>query len=323
MTKILLPTRNDIGGVARYIDALAATFPQETATCNVAGMSYLGMMNAFRRARQIWTNHVLPVGTAAMLSRTPYVVFLHGLDFDLARQTPWKQWLTKQILTRAKGVVTNSRALANEVATFAGISVPTVVYPCVNEQLLEAAELPRLPSVKLHTSLLTVGRLVERKGHLKVLRAMRELPNTVYDIVGEGPMRVAIEAEVQRLGLERRVRLHGEVSDAALATFYQRADVFVMPATKNAQDREGFGIVYLEANLFDLPVVAVNTPGVDEAVIHGHTGVLIDDTHDGLVEALLALQNPGLRAALGMAGRERVLAEFTRETQFGKLRVFL
>lgn len=323
MTNILLPTRNDRGGLGRYIEAIATTFPGEVTMAAVEHASYLSMARQFRTARQVWVNHVLPVGTAAWLSRTPYVVFLHGLDFDLARRTPWKQWLTRQVLRGAKAVVTNSRALAQEVGSFAGIAMPLVMYPCVDDVLREAAEVPHVPHVKLHTTLLTVGRLVERKGHCKVLRAMVELPNTMYDIVGDGPMRGAIVAEVQRLGLDRRVRLHGEVADHDLPSFFRGADVFVMPSTKSERDREGFGIVYLEANLFDLPVVAVASPGVDEAVLHDRTGMLVEDTHDALVDALLRLQDPALRAALGMAGRERVLTTFTREAQCGVLRPLL
>lgn len=322
MPKVLLPTFDDRGGIGRYVQAITSTLP-EVAAQVLTSSAYLPMIRLLRTAEQVWVTHVLPVGTAAMASRVPYVIFLHGLDFDLARRTPWKRWLTQQILRRAKAVVTNSRALADEVAAFAGIATPLVVYPCVNDAFLDAADMPRLPFARHETRLLTVARLVERKGHRKVLEAMRELPNTVYDIVGEGPYRAELEAAVQQFGLERRVRFHGMVPDADLAAYYQQADVFVMPATKSAQDREGFGTVYLEANLFDLPVVAVDAPGVNEAVLHQRTGLLIDDTHDALVEALLRLQDPALRAALGMAGRERVLAEFVREVQFGKLRTLL
>lgn len=330
MSKVLLPTLEaptSRGGIARYVHAIATTFPEDVAVLTLSTTSYMTMRKTMAEsaAEQIWVQHILPVGTAAMMSRKPYVVFLHGLDFDLARRNVWKRWLAKRILRGAKRVVTNSQALADEVAAFAGIQTPLVVHPCVGDRLIEVAEVPSLPfSPKTNTVLLTVSRLVEKKGHFKVLRAMLEIPNTVYEIVGEGPLHEAIVAEAAALGLERRVRVHGAVTEEQLVGFYERADVFVMPTTKSNMDREGFGTVYLEANLFDLPVIAVDAPGVNEAVIHGKTGLLIDDTHDALVAALLQLtRDKALAHALGMQGRERVLAEFTREAQFGKLRQLL
>lgn len=330
MPKVLLPTLEPPdaqGGIARYVQAIATTFPEDVTVLTLPSAGIVGLWKTLHAhdAEQLWIHHVLPVGTVAWLQRRPYVIFLHGLDFDLARRNPWKRWLTRRILRSATRVVTNSHALAGEVAAFAGIRTPLVVSPCVHASLLAAAEVPSLPLGNAHhASLLTVSRLVEKKGHVKVLRAMVEVPNTEYDIVGDGPMRDAIVAEVSRLGLERRVRLHGAVDEAELVRCYERADIFVMPTTKSTHDREGFGTVYLEANLFDLPVIAVDAPGVNEAVIHGKTGLLIDDTHEALVDALLSLsRDKALAHALGMQGRERVLAEFTREAQFGTLRQLL
>lgn len=330
MSKVLIPTLeapDAQGGIARYIRATVETLPEDVAVLPLASGAFGALWRALRAhpREELWIHHVLPVGTVAWLQRRAYVVFLHGLDFDLARRNAWKRALTKRILRGARRIVTNSHALAAEVAAFAGVRTPLVVSPCVDEYLLAAADTPQLPLHGSHTTrLLTVSRLVEKKGHLKVLRAMVEVPNTVYDIVGEGPMRDAIAVEAEHLGLSRRVHLHGAVDDEALARHYAQADIFVMPTTKSAHDREGFGTVYLEANLFDLPVIAVDAPGVNEAVIHGSTGLLIDDTHDALVGALLRLsQDAAFAHALGMQGRERVLAEFTREAQFGTLRQLL
>ena len=101
------------------------------------------------------------------------------------------------------------------------------------------------------------------------------------------------------------------VSDGKLPELYGSHDVFVMPTTKSVMDREGFGIVYIEAGLFGLPVIATNQPGVDEAVIDGVTGKLIEDTAYSLRSAIVKLVNDReLRLRLGAAGRARVLTEF-------------
>ena len=75
-----------------------------------------------------------------------------------------------------------------------------------------------------------------------------------------------------------------------------------MPTTKTATDREGFGIAYLEAQLFGVPVVATRNAGVDEAVHDGVTGLLVDDTPDALSAAVTRLlHDADLRRRLGEA----------------------
>ncbi len=117
---------------------------------------------------------------------------------------------------------------------------------------------------KLH--LITVGRLVARKNHAAVLRAMESRPEIQYHIVGEGPARGDLEALVGELSLQDRVWFHGTQTGKPLAELYKQADVFVTLATKSPTDREGFGIVYLEAQYCGVPVVAYAQPGVTEAI---------------------------------------------------------
>lgn len=319
------------GGVARYVDAIRKTFPDAITICSWKHepKGYFFMVGDILANRvPVWVQHILPIGTAAYLARRmggpEYVIFLHGMDFDLARRSVWKRWLTRCILRSAKRVVANSQALAGEAAHFAEIDMPLVVYPCVAEKFVVAAANVPVREEKVWFMLLTVARLVERKGHLKVLEAIKDMPNVAYDIVGDGPMREQILTRIAELGLADRVHVHTEVKDEQLPEFYRTADVFVMPASKTLTDREGFGIVYLEAGLFGLPVIACNTPGVDEAVIDGVTGVLLKDTSASLAEAVRRFcVDRTLCVTLGEQGRARVLAEFTRETQFAKLRELL
>ncbi len=360
MARILLPTIEAPGfkgGVARYIEGIVKTFPGnvEIAAFDVMP-SYNELFSLYWQRRedydQLWIHHVLPFGTAALAAKLlggkPYVIFLHGLDFDLARQGFIRRELTKRILRLAKKVVTNSQALADEVSTFVPGVTPLVVYPCVADEMVKSAEdcftelaktegiaidevreektneKPGSDSVvgeaRTGLRLLTVARLVERKGHLLVLEAIKNLPGVTYDIIGDGPYRKIIEEKIAELGLRNRVTVHSIIENAALAQFYRDADLFVMPAKKSATDREGFGIVYLEAGLFGLPVVANNTPGVDEAVVDGVTGKLIDGSVADLTKAIEGYMNDDrLGREQGQKGRERVLAEFTRLAQMSKL----
>ena len=351
MLKVLLPTieRPVPGGVARYIAALAETFPGEVSllclTTNEQGrVSYRKIFNEIcwrprSRVKQLWINYLLPIGTVAWLCSffgsffggTPYTIFLHGLDFDLARRTTWKRWLSRQILGRAKHTVTNSQALADEAHAFAPRSPQAlVVYPVVSETLLKrAAELavaitPPASGAVRGGNLLTVARLVARKGHLKVLEALVDLPGVNYVIAGEGPERAAIETAVRRLGLADRVRLLGDVADEALPDIYRSADIFVMPTTKTKDDREGFGTVYLEAQLFGLPVIATKQPGVDEAIADGQTGLLIEDTPQALLAGIKrALTDQTFRSSCRLNGPKRIRETFVKQVQMKKLEPYL
>ncbi len=329
MERLLLPTPDyppKRGGVARYLSALVSTFPESiTPLVWKSFPSYREMIAEFWNRRKdfdvLLTSHVLPIGTAAFVFRLmtgkPYDVILHGLDFDAARSVPRKRFAMKVVLFFARRVFANSKSLADEVSAFARRSC-FVMYPCVTDEFVEAADvLVRAPSSE-SIRLLTVGRLVSRKGHLKVLEAMKDIPNSTYTIVGDGPMRKEILDAIKELNLESRVTILQHVSDGKLPEVYATHDVFVMPSTKSSIDREGFGIVALEAALFGLPVIATNQPGVDEAVVQGRTGVLIDDTIADLAVAITTLANDeSLRHQFGKNGRERVIAEFTREKTMG------
>jgi phosphatidyl-myo-inositol dimannoside synthase len=344
MKSVILPTLDDPtspGGVARYIRAIEQTFPEAVEVIDFgrpipSRREILKRFEEIGNKQQIWIHHIFPLGTCAFFchlkTQTSYTIFLHGMDFDLARRTLWRRCLAKIIFRFAKNIVVNSEALGKEVKEFCGVQ-SLVVYPCVADELVEASRTNTSPPAGLPTGqagriggvvFLSVSRLVERKGHLKVLEALKYIPDAKYIIVGDGPMRDVILDQIDELGISDRVELKTDIKNEELPGLYQSADIFVMPTSKTTMDREGFGIVYLEAALFELPVIAVNQPGVDEAVIHEKTGILIQDRSEDLLFAMQRLvKDAKLRESLGQTGRRRVLAAFTREKQMEKLREIL
>jgi phosphatidyl-myo-inositol dimannoside synthase len=334
MSNILLATLDYLpqrGGVARYLGAIKQTFPEKinvlywnTAISRMEMMRELITVSKGHSA--VWVSHVLPVGTMAYFAKfitgIPYTVFLHGMDFDLARRDSWKRFLTRRILKNAQHIVVNSNALAQEVRGFVGRD-SLVVYPSIADSFLHEGREYNPEDKKLREQgkvrIVTVSRLVERKGHVDVLEAIRYLPNVEYLIVGDGGYRNRINMRIKDLNLQHCVQMLGEVNDQELMQLYKSADIFVMPTKKSDLDREGFGIVYLEAQLFGLPVIGSNHEGVDEAVINRSTGFLVRGTQE-LRDAIKKLaDNAQLRRRMGRAGREYVLAGFTRDKQFSKL----
>ena len=334
--KILLPTLDfmpQTGGVARYIKSIDDTLPEVTISYWKGFLAhplktFIRMMKESSGYDALWIHHIFPLGTAAwfvhLFTRKPYVIFLHGMDFDQARRSDPRRFLARRILQSAKKVVTNTHALKREVDTFADVKA-MVVHPVVDDALIEASKVT-FAEKKRHNDivLLTVARLVSRKGHEEVLRILPSLKDIRYHIVGDGVHRKYLQELITELGLEDRVEMKQHVSDKMLADVYRQADIFVMPTKKTSHDREGFGIVYLEAQLVGVPVIAVNHPGVDEAFIDKVSGYAIADNPMQLKQAIKRLaNNPDRRKRMGRAGREFVLAGFTRVQEMKKLRSLL
>ncbi len=173
-------------------------------------------------------------------------------------------------------------------------------------QKLQLASRLNLP-VEKKKILLSVGRLVKRKGHAWfVSSVMRYLPDSyTYLIVGLGPELNRIRQTIRELDLSNRVFLLGEIAEEDKNCLYQMADLFIMPNISLKTTREGFGIVVLEAGRYGLPVIAADIEGIRDAVIDGKTGRLVREGDDrGFAEAII---NPKLDPA---AIRELVLSQF-------------
>jgi phosphatidylinositol alpha-1,6-mannosyltransferase len=162
------------------------------------------------------------------------------------------------------------------------------------------------------TGLLSVGRLVPRKGIDTVLLALSRLPEpkpATYRVVGAGPDATRLRRLAHDLGLDDRVEFLGRVSEAALAEEYQRCAVFVLPSRRTPDGQlEGLGLVFFEAAAWGRPVVAGRSGGEVDAVVDGETGVLVDgESVDQVATALQGLlSDPGRLRRLGENGRRRV-----------------
>ncbi|EHL96353.1 glycosyltransferase, group 1 family protein [Acetobacteraceae bacterium AT-5844] len=130
--------------------------------------------------------------------------------------------------------------------------------------------------------LLSVGHLIERKGHHKVIQALAKLPACRLLIVGEGPERHALQALARSLGVEDRVHLEGAQPHTRLPLYYGAADVLVL-----ASSREGWANVLLEAMACGTPVVTTPAWGSREAVSRVEAGLVVDEaTPEALAAAI-------------------------------------
>ncbi len=160
------------------------------------------------------------------------------------------------------------------------------------------------------TTLLSVARLIQRKGIDTVIRAMPRLaPEVEYRVVGSGPDQRRLQTLARAEGVSDRVHFLGRLDDQALADEYRGCSVFVLPARRTpAGDLEGYGLVYFEAAAWGRPVIAGRSGGEVDAVVEGQTGLLVDgESTSQVAETITALlSDPTRLKALGAAGRQRV-----------------
>lgn len=163
--------------------------------------------------------------------------------------------------------------------------------------------------------LLTITRLVPRKGIDTVLMALahirKEIPDIHHLIVGDGPDRSRLENLAKELSLTEQVTFTGRIPYEMLNRYYNLGDLFVMPSRTRIPDVEGFGIVFLEANSCGLPVIGSDSGGIPSAILHGETGLIIPEGDAGILarETIRLFKDEKRMHKLGDQGRKRVLRE--------------
>ena len=156
--------------------------------------------------------------------------------------------------------------------------------------------------------LLTVARLVPRKGQDVLIRALpavlRRNPDVVYVCVGEGTYRARLEEFARSAGVQDRVVFAGRVSDAEKYSYYAACDVFVMLSRRDGDTVEGFGLSFLEAWHTSKPVVGGNHGGVVEVIDDGVNGFIVDPRDEREVARVLneALRDRDRLQSMGMRG---------------------
>lgn len=246
--------------------------------------------------------------------RVPYVALAYAYEL----RAPRRRSIARLALRGAAHVVAISEFTGAAVRA-QGVEAArvTVIHPGVDAG---GTPVPASPLPSSERIILTVGRLVDDyKGHDTVLRALplilARVPEARYVVVGDGPLRPALERLAAALDVARAVHFTGEVSDAERDAWYARCEVFVLAARESAADggAEGFGIACVEAGLRGKPVVAGRSGGLPDAVHAGDTGLLVDplDPADVAGAVVRLLLEPDLAARLGAGGRRRAVEELS------------
>ncbi len=329
------------GGVARYLGALVRELGEDIDVFvpkghPVDGPGSVYAVPMYTRGRWKWrpmiglfrnigrdgysvalVSHVLPVGTAAWIASffggPEYVVLMHGLDLRLAIRTPFHRWLVRRILKKAKQIVVNSNVVAQELLGYDASFVPKIVTPGVDPINLpdrsEAKAAAGLPDTDF--VVLAVTRHVPRKGLDRLIESLGFLPPSVkLVIVGDGQDRSRLERIAAHF--PGRIRFITQAGDQERNFWYAAADLFALPVRDDGNDIEGFGMVFLEAAMAGLPVLAGESGGAVEAIEDQVTGYLVNPHDPRIIAEAIAwlMKDESLRKQMGLSGKERAEREF-------------
>jgi phosphatidyl-myo-inositol dimannoside synthase len=174
--------------------------------------------------------------------------------------------------------------------------------------------------------ILTVARLVPRKGHLLLLDALKLVKQPfIWDVVGTGPLLEEVDLSIEKSSIAERTILHGAVDDTQLRLLFEQCDFFALTPIDVREgdgiDAEGFGMVYLEAATYGKASVGSTLGGCGEAIADGLTGVASDPRDAaGLAAAIeRLLSSLELRRSMGFAARERLRSAFRLEDRAARL----
>ncbi len=244
-----------------------------------------------------WLRRIQPV---------PLVTTLHGTDLRFARASPVARRMFRHVLRRSDAVTAVSGWLAEETRALVPDAQPVV------------APMPVLPGAfspgqeRDRNRLLFVGKLNAQKGvgHLLHALALMRARPLVDIVVGIGSSEQETRELAASLGVADQLRWHPLLPQQQLATLYRTATALVSPSVD-----EGLGLVAVEAQLSELPVVAFRSGGLTDVVVHERSGLLVRSGDAAALATALdtLLDRPDGGAEWGREGRRLALEKFAPE----------
>ena len=288
-----------------------------------------------KKSDAVFCGLALPPGLIALvlnlLFNTPYIVFAHGAELLSWQKQKYQRILMKKVFQYAHKIIANSH-YTRSILINLGIEEKKVVviHPSVNIEKyhpgIDTSYLLNKLQLTNAKVILTVGHLEERKGQDMVIKALphvlKEVPGVKYVIVGQGPYKQKLEWLVNELNLNQNVIFAGYVTDEDLPEYFNSCHVFIMPSRLVGNSVEGFGISYIEASACGKPAVGGKSGGIEDAILDGVTGYLVEPTDVEQISKtlILLLKDDELAKTLGQNGRRRVEQELSWKAVAQKVR---
>jgi len=165
--------------------------------------------------------------------------------------------------------------------------------------------------------ILSIGRLIEKKGFIYLLEACKILADRGYrfrcEIIGDGPQRPLLQQFIDQNGLRKSVSLEGRVLQEKVRDYLANADLFVLPCVRASNgDQDGIPVALMEAMALEIPVFSTTVSGIPELIEHGRNGWLVQpEASLALADAMaFSLENESLTKRLAKFGRKRIETDF-------------
>ena len=278
-----------------------------------------------RNLSTVWFGAAAPLGVSARWLRRAgaehIVALTHGHEVWWSKVWPFS-WAISEI-ARSVDVVTylgdfTQQAIARR---FKDKNKLTKIAPGIDTEHfrpLDVRELREKYGIADRATIVSVGRLVHRKGQDRLVEAMplvlKEIPEAHLVFIGEGPHRKKLDQLVEKHKLENHVTFIGRIQYSDLPRHISLGDIFAMPSRSRlfGLEVEGLGIVYLEASACGLPVVGGNSGGAPDAVKEGITGFVVDGNNlPEIADRIITLlKDDELRNQMGNAGRSWAMEEW-------------
>ncbi|MDY0093814.1 MAG: glycosyltransferase family 4 protein [Candidatus Vecturithrix sp.] len=245
-----------------------------------------------------------------------FIISFHGQDLlqaKMSRGLERKLWW--RLLSCADRIVTCSESLKKELVDFSRNCADKVKVIHNGIDCATRVDMVRDDKNTIYNKryIINVATLEHKKGQDVLLKAFKKISDEYKDLnlvlIGRpGDSSVEIKKLIKSIGLASRIFLYESVEHVQVMEFIKGAEIFVLPSRY-----EPFGIVILEAGLYEVPVIASNVGGVSEIITHNETGRLCNpDDIDSLVSELRSLlSNPGDRTRLGKNLRKHVVSNFS------------
>ena len=278
-----------------------------------------------RNLSTVWFGAAAPLGVSARWLRRAgaqhIVALTHGHEVWWSKVWPFS-WAISEI-ARSVDVVTYLGDFTHQAIArrFKDKNKLTKIAPGIDTEHfrpLDGRELREKYGIADRATIVSVGRLVHRKGQDRLVEAMplvlKEIPEAHLVFIGEGPHRKRLDELVKKFKLENHVTFIGRIQYSDLPRHFSLGDIFAMPSRSRlfGLEVEGLGIVYLEASACGLPVVGGNSGGAPDAVKEGITGFVVDGNKlPEIADRIITLlKDDELRNQMGNAGRSWAMEEW-------------
>ncbi|OYV40453.1 MAG: colanic acid biosynthesis glycosyltransferase WcaL [Rhodospirillales bacterium 20-64-7] len=309
----------------RYVKALARAVQWSVSSTSPAAVwkqfGRAGIVAAACRFQGV--RHIHGHFANAPTAVTQFASLMTGISFSFTAHA-------KDLYLTPRNIIARRGAAASFIATCTGYNVQYLseilapehtakihlVYHGIDLDMFHNAP-SATPAPRQGKIILSVGRLVPKKGHDTLITACGILRDKGVEfkcmIVGDGPLREELAAQITALGLDAHVSLEGAMTQAKLIELYRRADLFALaPLITEDGDRDGIPNVIVEAMATNVPVVSTAISGIPEIIRDGETGLLVPPREPAVLSEAMArlLSDPGFGQAMAKAARARLESEF-------------